>query len=403
MADKTRDTGFDLDASRHRVCAAYRGDKADRVPILPPIPWSPAGDIDADPPSDWRGEQGFIEVARLVQQHCDFRGGFNTVACPRVWEPVSYQRFGEAPAEFVEELPPEKIGPERTQYTSLLHTPKGDLKYVYYKDEGIFTNWDMHKPIQCREDVEKMLSVPYKFEPPDPSEYEPFRENRAQMGRHAVGGSGVNSMVAMLCGMMSFEQLLEWVMTEPGLLKDLGAMWLERAGGKVDFLLSQGVGPFWGFNGVERASPPMMGPKQWEELVVPYDGEIMRRIKAADPDNLIHVHCHGKVGTLLDSFMEMGVDSIDPVEPPPQGDIEFVEAKKRANGRLTLLGNMEFLAMETETPDQIEERVRSAIEDGGKEHTILCCSAGPHERPTDAFLANATRYIEAGLKYGRMD
>ena len=223
------------------------------------------------------------------------------------------------------------------------------------------------------------------------------------MGRDAIGGSGVNSMVAMLCGMMSFEQLLEWVIAEPGLLKDLGDMWLERTGAKVDWLLSQGVGPFWHFNGVERASPPMMGPKQWEEFVVPYDGEIMRRIKAADPDAFIHVHCHGKVGTLLDSFIEMGVDSIDPVEPPPQGDIEFTDAKEHAAGRLTLLGNMEFLAMETETPDQIEERVRSAIEDGGREHTILCCSSGPHERPTDLFTANAVRYIEAALKYGRMN
>jgi SAM-dependent methyltransferase len=66
------------------------------------------------------------------------------------------------------------------------------------------------------------------------------------------------------------------------------------------------VGPFWHFNGVERAAPPMMGPRQWEKWVVPYDGEIMRRIKAADPSARIHVHCHGKVRTLLDSFVEMG-------------------------------------------------------------------------------------------------
>jgi hypothetical protein len=29
-------------------------------------------------------------------------------------------------------------------------------------------------------------------------------------------------------------------------------------------------------------------------------------------------------------------------------------------------------------------------------------SAGPHERPSDLCLANAERYIEAGLKYGAM-
>ena len=53
----------------------------------------------------------------------------------------------------------------------------------------------------------------------------------------------------------------------------------------------------------------------------------MCRIKAADPQARIHVHCHGNVGTLLDSFVAMGVDSTDPVEPPPQGDIDIAEAK----------------------------------------------------------------------------
>jgi uroporphyrinogen-III decarboxylase len=209
-------------------------------------------------------------------------------------------------------------------------------------------------------------------------------------------------MVAMLCGMMEFELLLEWVMTEPDLIKALADAWLERTAEKVNFLLDQKVGPFWHFNGVERASPPMMGPRQWAEWVVPYDGRIMRLIKERDPESIIHAHCHGRVGTLLDSFMAMGVDSTDPVEPPPQGDIEFAEAKRRVAGRMTLYGNMEFLYMETCDPDVVEEKVRSAIEDGGKAHTVLFPSAVPHERHTAKFMANAVRYIEAGLKYGTL-
>jgi uroporphyrinogen-III decarboxylase len=209
-------------------------------------------------------------------------------------------------------------------------------------------------------------------------------------------------MVAMLCGIMSYEQVLEWVLLEPDVIKRLADTWLERVGEKVDWLLSQGVGPFWHFNGVERAAPPMMGPKQWEALVVPYDGEIMRRIKAADSEAKIHIHCHGKVRTLLDSFIEMGVDSTDPVEPPPQGDADIAEVKDTYGNKLVFLGNIEFLAMETKRPDEIEALVRRAIESSGKQNVILMPSAGPHERPSDLFLANAERYIEAGLKYGQM-
>jgi uroporphyrinogen-III decarboxylase len=108
------------------------------------------------------------------------------------------------------------------------------------------------------------------------------------------------------------------------------------------------------------------------------------------------------VRTLLDSFVEMGVDLTDPVEPPPQGDVDFTKAKETYGDKLVLLGNIEFLAMETAQPDDVEELVRQAIEDGGKQSTILYTSAGPHQRPSDQMLANAVRYVEAGLKYGKM-
>ena len=394
--------GFDYEASCRRVCGTYRREAVDRVPLISPIPWQPYADIDDVEFGDWRDEERFRRIARLVQVHCDPKPPYNRIEMPRVFAPQSYQRFLEAPEEYVEELPPEQVSAVRTRHTTLLHTPKGDLKWVYEQDAGIFTQWDIHRPVQCVEDVAKLLSVPYHFQPPDPAEFEPFRRHRAEMGANAVGGVGVNCMVAMLTGIMSYQLMLEWLLLEPGLIQVLADTWLERTGEKVDWLLAQGAGPFWNFNGVERAAPPMMSPRQWDQWVVPYDGEIMRRIKAADPEATIHIHCHGKVRTLLDSFVEMGVDSTDPVEPPPQGNADIGEVKERYDGRLVFLGNIEFLHMETLQPDEIETLVRKAIEAGGKRNVMLMPSAGPHQRPTDLFLANAERYIEAGLEYGRM-
>ena len=393
-------TGFDAQASAHRMCAAYRREEADRVPMLTPIPWPPHKDIDSHDFNDWRGEERFRRIARLVQQYCDARPVRNTIGYPGVFEPISYQRFLEAPADFVEKLPPEQVSEKRRRYTTLLHTPNGDLKYVYDRDDGVFTDWDVHLPIQCPEDVEKLLSVPYEFNPPDPTEYEPFRKRRAEMDDDAVGGSGINCMVAMLVGVMEYEQVLEWIMTETDCIKRLADTWLERVSQKVEWLLSQGVGPFWHFNGIERACPPMMGPAQWDEYIRPYDGKIMRMIKKADPDAKIHVHCHARVGAFLDMFVELGVDSTDPAEPPPQGDVVLTEAKQKYDGCMLFFGNIEFLDMETGEPKEVEELVRRAIEEGGRRNIVLCTSAGPHERPTDRFLANAERYIEAGLKYG---
>ncbi len=312
----------------------------------------------------------------------------------------SYQRFLEAPAEYVEHLPPQRTSDIRTRHTYVLHTPKGDLTWAYDEDDGIETEWDMIKPINSLADVDRMLSVPCPFNPPPPAEFEPRRRYRAEMGCDATGGAGINSMVAMLCGVMDYELMLEWLLTEPAAIKALADAWLERTRQRVNYLIDQGVGPIWHFNGVERACPPMMSPKQWDQWVVPYDGEIMRLIKSRDPNAIIDVHCHGKVGTLLKSFMEMGVDSTNPIEPPPQGDIELAAAREIVGDRMVLFGNIEFLDMETRTPDEIETIVRSAIEQSGKKRFVLFPSATPHERHTPKLLANARRYIEAGLKYG---
>lgn len=386
--------------SSRRIMAAYRGGQTDRIPIKSPISWSPLSDIDEKRPGGWRARPDFVAVARMVQQHCDPTPPHNPVSYPDVFRAVSYWRFLQAPSEFVETLPPEQVGPGRWRHTTILHTPGGDLFWSYDKDDGIETPWDRVKPIRSPDDVEKMLRVPYRFDPPDPKGFEGFREHRAAAGRFCLGGGGITSMVAMLVGMMPYELVLEWVLAEPTLIKALADAWLERTRPKVELLLDQGVGPFWHFNGVERACPPMMGPRQWEELVVPYDGEIMRLIKERDPDSLIHVHCHGKVGRLLPLFLAMGVDSTDPVEPPPQGDVEFGDARRLVGDRMTLYGNIEFLDMERCPPDAIEEKVRRAIEDGGKQRTVLCPSSTPHQQHSERFTANAIRYVEAGLKYG---
>ena len=381
--------------------AAYRGERADRVPICSPISWHPSRDIDREKPGGWRGDPNFIRVARLVQEYCDPFVVWSPMPYPQSCSRFVYQRFLEAPDELVVEKPVEQVGDNRRRHTFVLPTPKGDLTWAYEEDEGIETSWDVRQPVERPEDVEKLLSVAFSLKKPASSEYDAFRRHRREMHHDAICGGHVNSMVAMLVGVMRYEQVLEWLITEPERIKLLADTWLERTWARVDFELSQGVGPFWHFNGVERAAPPMMSPRHWDELVVPYDGEIMRRIKAQDPEARIHVHCHGRVGTMLDSWLSLGVDSIDPVEPPPQGDIEFVDAKRRVAGRLTLFGNIEFCLLDLGTPDEVETAVCRALDEGGKQHMVLFPSAVPHQQHTPRFTANAIRYIKAGLKYGR--
>ena len=402
--------GFDYEASCRRIRGTFRGDKVDHVPIIPPIYWDPSKNIDDDNDRKgkpyWYGEERFRMLARMVQSYCDPLLPYNKVGFPTVFEP-HHRVFLEAPSDYSKTLPEVRISETRTQHTTLLHTPRGDLRWVYEKErDSTATPVEREWPVKSEADIDKLLSVPYRFRPPTASKFAPFREHRRAMGRNAISGACVNSVVAMLSASIQPVLMLEWTLTRPDLITRVADAWLARTAEKVDWLLSQGVGPYWRLCGFDFAAPPFMGPETRDSLVVPYDGEIIRRIKSADSEAIIHVHCHGKVRTLLDSFVKMGAHATDPVEPPRAddpskgGDADFAEVAKSYGDKLVLFGNIELWDMMQKDPDEIERMVQHALCVTGRKKFILMPSFSPVERPTDRFLANAKRYIEAGLRYG---
>jgi hypothetical protein len=69
---------------------------------------------------------------------------------------------------------------------------------------------------------------------------------------------------------------------------------------------------------------------------------------------------------------------------------------------MTLYGNIEFCRLDMGTPDEIGLLVRRAIQEGGPHRMVLAPSAVPFERLTSTFAANAERYLEAAVEYGRI-
>ncbi len=107
----------------------------------------------------------------------------------------------------------------------------------------------------------------------------------------------------------------------------------------------------------------------------------------------MHVHCHGNVRSTLEMVIERGGDFFEPVEPPPDGDITFAEAKSLAAGRITLGGNIEARVLENETPDVVEKAVRAVFE-GGTDRMILKLTAGPVSAVTKDMAANYHRVVD---------
>ena len=96
---------------------------------------------------------------------------------------------------------------------------------------------------------------------------------------------------------------------------------------------------------------------------------------------------------IADVDFAWGCDYFEPVEPPPDGDITFVEAKALAKGRITLGGNIESRILELEDAGVVEKAVRRAFA-GGKDRMVLQTTAGPLAEISPRMIENYHRLID---------
>ena len=273
--------------------------------------------------------------------------------------------------------------------TTEINTPKGNLTVVTGQNPVSNTTWVIKYPVESLEDVEKIRSVTWEL-PPDLAP--PDLSNLpADFERRGIVRSTVSSPFVCVAGMMAYEYFLELCVTELTLIKELTAQCQERILSVLDVVLSTEKVEYVWMGGCEWVTPPMASPKIYEELVQKIETKVIERIHACGA--ISHIHCHGNVRSTLEMVIERGGDFFEPVEPPPDGDITFAEAKALASGRMTLGGNIEARVLENESADVVEEAVRAAFE-GGSSRMILKATAGPICALTPRMIENYNRMID---------
>ena len=160
------------------------------------------------------------------------------------------------------------------------------------------------------------------------------------------------------------------------------------------------MGPVFGWVGPEVCVPPLMGPRDFDEFVVRYDRRLTDVIH--ESGGIVWVHSHGYMNDVLEGFVEAGVDCLQPLEPPPHGDLVLADAKRRVGGRLCLEGNLECHDFDNLDAEAMRERVRKAIADAAPAGGfIVACASGPTSPLTPRSAANVVAAVEAARDYGR--
>jgi hypothetical protein len=160
-------------------------------------------------------------------------------------------------------------------------------------------------------------------------------------------------------------------------------------------------GRLWRIYGAEFASGPYLPPHLFREYVVRYTGPMVEAIQKYD--GFARIHCHGRIRAVLDYILEMGTDAIDPVEPPPQGDVELSYVREKYGGDLVIFGNIEVADIENTAPADFEQIVKKTLKDGtvGRGRGfVLMPSSSPYGRQiTPVTMTNYETMVRLAVNF----
>ena len=359
---------------RERILRTLRGQVADRVPIVLPGFSYRSGDEVSKVPDPLRRK-----IAERVIDETDFR----------VQIPSRINRMLVTPPQRIRTEQKDLSNGNR-QVLGTIDTPLGELTYVTEWDPRSRTSWMVKYPVENKEDIKKIASVPWEF---------PERLSAPSLDVLPDGFSDrgllitrISSPFVCVSAMMNYEWFLELCILDPDLIKELTEICRARVLDCVRVLLSKpGIEYVW-LGGSEWVTPPMAPPMVYDALVQEQEESVTRYVHR-NSDAVVHIHCHGRIRYALPRMIARGADYTEPVEPPPDGDITMAEAKNVAAGRITLGGNIECRVLCVGSEDDVELAVRAAFE-GGRKRFILRPTEGPSPRLSEREFNNYMRLID---------
>jgi uroporphyrinogen decarboxylase len=85
----------------------------------------------------------------------------------------------------------------------------------------------------------------------------------------------------------------------------------------------------------------LISPDHYREFVLPYERAIIDGFREEFPDVPVYTHTCGSIGDRLELLEETGTSGIDTLDPPPLGNVDLADAKRRIGERLFIKGNMD--------------------------------------------------------------
>jgi len=369
--------------SRQRLLTAWEFREADRVPIelqISPVAY------------EFPEAEGIV---RFIKEEAD-----NFIG-------VGGLDFGfmGLPSEYTETVIEDRPGEFKRIRRSHLTAAGEFFAITKHKCDELIPQ-DFHWERRFIDTLEDMDRLAGASKPVVPFDREAFDSSMSRIGNRGLAVLGLNHPLGTLVRRSNMEEVYGWLITEREIMHRFLESSNEQVAQAVESLGESARDLVFGVCAHEMLIPPWMGPKHFDEFVFPYDKRVNDAIHAGG--GRLRAHCHGNCMAYLEEMSRMGIDAIEPLEPPPFGNVDLAQAKAIVGDRMLLSGNVpsqDFLRM---TREQVRAEVRRAISQGAKGGGFTLRNTGGHvatnsvkdEEQMRKVLSNIDAFIEAAREYG---
>ncbi len=227
------------------------------------------------------------------------------------------------------------------------------------RDPEVDTTWVVEHLIKNTEDIKAYLQIPEEFF------YCDVDIDKLKAEDQAVGDAGIvmvetEDPLCMVASLFSMEDFTVVAMTEQKLfhkLLDKVAPILYERTEKVAKLFP---GHLWRIFGPEYATEPYLPPNLFKDYVVNYTSNMVDSIQRYG--GFARIHAHGRIKNIMDYIVGMGAAAIDPVEPPPNGDVKLKDFLEAYGENMVIFGNIEISDLEGMVQSEFETLIRQTLD-----------------------------------------
>jgi len=375
--------------SRERLLAAYAHQPADRIPCSPRV-WVWMREYYGD------GAGGNETLLRMADEF-----GFD----PHTAVGVTSHVTALSP-RIDYELPNVEASMEEWQEGDLhavrriFKTPEGELTDVTKVPPPGDTTYGMSpNPVRTEyliKEPRDLDAVRHLILDKSNVSHEPYFATERLFGERGLVELNIMSQMCHRAGdAMAMEDLMVAYYEDRGFFDEVVGMFQREMMDEVERAIQAGVMHFfanWYYNSMSAG----WSPRIWEEVFAPQLKEMCDRVHAAG--GTVNMYDDGKFMPVAEMIADAGVDVLQTLTPPPVGDTDLAELKRRIGDRVCLMGYVDLIyVIQRGTPELIEQTVKEAIEIAGPTGFILGSSDSFREGSP---LENIRAYFDAARRYG---